>query len=88
MGAYFRVFLAEFTWPWAPTPNAMVLLKFFWNLGYHPESLKPLIDLFAYLEPKLSNWAKIWLKNLKNGSKIKNWAKIQITRKVTLSISA
>ena len=28
-------FLAQFTWPWAPTQQAIFWLKLIWILGYH-----------------------------------------------------
>jgi len=51
------VFLAKFTWPWAPTQQANFWIKFFVETKLSSASLKPLIDLLAYLEPEL------WLKN-------------------------
>jgi len=48
--------VAEFTWPWVPTQQAIFALIFLESrLSF--ESLEPLIGLLAYLEPKL------WLKN-------------------------
>jgi len=53
----FAQFQANFAWPWA-----LGQCEFFFRLMFfliHNESLEPLIDLLAYLDPKL------WLKKQK-----------------------
>jgi len=59
-GACFRAFLAELSWPWAPTEKNIFWHKFFWNQAII-RVLEPLIGLIVYLEPKL------WLKKQKLG---------------------
>jgi len=71
MEACFRTILAEVTWPWARTQQAIFWLKLFWETRAMTWSLEPLISFLAYLEPKL------WLKNQTLG-------KNSIPQKVTL----
>jgi len=52
----FCVFLAEITWPWAPTQRAIFWLNFL-ESRLSSQFLELLIGFLAYLEPKL------WLKN-------------------------
>ena len=49
-------FLVNFTRPWAPIQRANVLAEVFLESKISSESLEPLIDFLAYLEPKL--WQK------------------------------
>jgi len=53
----FCSFLAEFTWPWAPTKRDIFWLKLVLQSRLSSASLEPLIGLSAYLESKL------WFKN-------------------------
>jgi len=41
MVACLRNFMAEVTWPWAPTQMAICLVAIFWILGYHESLLGP-----------------------------------------------
>jgi len=59
MGACFRDFLDEFTWPGCQPNGPHIWLKFFFKSRLSSESLESLIGFLAYLEPKL------WLKKQK-----------------------
>jgi len=53
MGSCFRDFMADVTWPWAPTQEAIFLDQVFLESRLSSGSLDPLIDFVIYLEPKL-----------------------------------
>ena len=63
------VILAQFTWFWAPTQQAILLVPVFLETRPKSASLEPVNDFLAYLEQKS------WLKNLLFNKNIKNYKK-------------